>query len=47
MEQEYAEEEEQFIEICNVLWIEWVDGVAYHKALWDEQPLEWIDVTLG
>jgi hypothetical protein len=43
-----------FIEYCNVLCIEWVGGVAYRKAsghilkdVWDIQPLEWIDVTLG
>lgn len=38
----------------NVLWIEWKDGVAYRKALgrvfkevWEAQPLEYVDVTLG
>jgi hypothetical protein len=38
----------------NVLWIEWVDGIVYRKALgqvakqvWDSHPEEWIDVILG
>lgn len=30
-EQEYAEEEERLTEFCNVLRIEWVDGIAYRK----------------
>ncbi|KAN0122672.1 HET domain containing protein [Hyaloscypha variabilis] len=41
-------------EFYNVLWIEWKDGIAYRKCLgrvekhmWEVQPLEWIDVTLG
>jgi hypothetical protein len=41
-------------EFYNVLWIEWVDGIAYRKALgkvaknvWDSHPEEWIDVILG
>jgi hypothetical protein len=41
-------------EYYNVLWIEWEDGIAYRKGLgrveknmWEKQPLEWIDVTLG
>jgi heterokaryon incompatibility protein (HET) len=53
-EDEDGDEDEQFIEMCNVLWIEWLDGVAYRKApgyvvkeLWDIQPIDWIDVTLG
>jgi hypothetical protein len=38
----------------NVLWIEWEDGIAFRKgvgrvekSIWEAQPLEWIDVTLG
>lgn len=38
----------------NVLWIEWVGGIAYRKGIgrvykdvWDRQQLEWIDLTLG
>jgi hypothetical protein len=38
----------------NVMWIEWIDGVAYRKALgqiekeaWESSSLEWIDLTLG
>lgn len=41
-------------EFYNVLWIEWVDGRAYRKALgqvaksaWDSHPDDWIDVVLG
>jgi hypothetical protein len=41
-------------EFYNVLWIEWVDGIAYRKALgqvlksvWNSYPDEWIDVVLG
>ena len=45
---------DQADEEYNVLWIEWVDGIAYrrgigrvHKEAWDQQELEWIDLTLG
>ncbi len=38
----------------NVLWIEWEEEIAYrkgvgriHKAAWEAQELEWIDVVLG
>lgn len=41
-------------EFYNVLWIEWKDGIAYRKgvgrvkkSMWEAQPLEWIQVTLG
>jgi hypothetical protein len=41
-------------EFYNVLWIEWVDGVTYRKALGragkdvrNSQPEEWIDVIPG
>jgi hypothetical protein len=41
-------------EFYNVLWIEWEDGIAYRKGvgrveknMWEAQPLERIDVTLG
>ncbi|QDS76565.1 hypothetical protein FKW77_006876 [Venturia effusa] len=41
-------------EFYNVLWIEWVDGVAYRKALgrvwkdaWERQEIKTIQVTLG
>ncbi|GAP88534.1 putative heterokaryon incompatibility protein [Rosellinia necatrix] len=37
-----------------VLWIEWVEGIAYRKGLgrvyknmWEKQALEWIDSVLG
>jgi hypothetical protein len=47
---------ELFIEyhFYNVMWIEWVNGIVYRKAIgrvrqdiWERQDLEWIDVTLG
>ncbi|KAF2252022.1 HET-domain-containing protein [Trematosphaeria pertusa] len=41
-------------EFINVLWIEWVDGIAYRKALgrvekgvWGEVAIEKLDITLG
>ena len=41
-------------EFYNVLWIEWVDGIAYRKALgrvektaWDAAATKIISVTLG
>jgi hypothetical protein len=41
-------------EFYNVLWIEWRGDIAYRKALgriekhaWEQQELEWIDLTLG
>ncbi|KAF2648905.1 HET-domain-containing protein [Lophiostoma macrostomum CBS 122681] len=43
-----------FYEWYNVLWIEWIDGIAYRKAcgrvikqVWDAQGFEAIDVVLG
>jgi hypothetical protein len=40
--------------VYNVLWIEWVDGIAYRKAIgqvaksaWDSHTDDWIDVVLG
>jgi hypothetical protein len=45
---------EERYEFYNVLWIEWEDGIAFRKgvgrvekSMWEAQPLEWIDVTLG
>ena len=45
---------EERYDFYNVLWIEWEDGIAFRKgvgrvkkSMWDAQPLEWIDVTLG
>jgi hypothetical protein len=44
----------ELYEFYNVLWIEWKEGIAYRKgsgrvekSMWEAQPLEWIDVTLG
>jgi len=41
-------------EFYHVLWVEWVEGIAYRKGLgrimrsaWEEQELEWIDLILG
>jgi hypothetical protein len=38
----------------HVMWIEWENGIAYRKAIgrisqamWEQQELEWIDLTLG
>jgi hypothetical protein len=38
----------------NVMWIEWSEGIAYrkaigrvHKDLWNNLPLEEIDILLG
>ena len=45
---------EERYEFYNVLWIEWEDGIAFRKgvgrvekSMWETQPLEWINVTLG
>ncbi|KAH6675822.1 heterokaryon incompatibility protein-domain-containing protein [Halenospora varia] len=47
-------EEYQRVGFVNVLWIEWVDGIAYRKgigkvlkAMWEELGLEEVDVILG
>jgi hypothetical protein len=44
----------EIYEFYNVLWIEWEDEIAYRKGIgrvekhmWESQPQEWIDVTLG
>ena len=41
-------------EFYNVLWVEWLNGIAYRKAIgrvmksaWEAQDLEWVDLTLG
>ncbi|RSL57576.1 hypothetical protein CEP54_008218 [Fusarium duplospermum] len=41
-------------DFINVLWVEWVDGIAYRKGLgrifqhvWERQPLEDIELILG
>lgn len=41
-------------EFYNVLWIEWIDGIAYRRALgrvfkkaWESHPLEEVNVILG
>jgi hypothetical protein len=50
-EQPFGEESPQ---LYNVLWVEWLDGVAYRrgvgeveKDIWDAKPLELIELILG
>lgn len=50
----YIEENPQFEEEYGVLWIEWVDGVAYRKSAgyidkksWESHDLEDIHLVLG
>ncbi|RTE72882.1 hypothetical protein BHE90_012693 [Fusarium euwallaceae] len=46
--------QEEDYDFINVLWVEWVDGIAYRKGLgrvleniWERQPLEDIELILG